>query len=624
MAGSSSDRVCFTRVPINDHDMAFNLYPPPKRFRQHSSRLPLEGRRWIQLEAGMSRRLQSAAARLGDETARPLAITFGSSSPDETLVTVHCRRKGGNPQAYRMQCDGNGLRIEAAGEPGLFYGLATLKQILEQCGDELPYFRIEDEPDFAERGVMLDISRCKVPTLDTLRQLIDRLADLKYNQLQLYTEHTFAFVNHPTVWADASPMTAADIVDLNRWCEDRFIDLVPNQNSVGHFERWLRHPAYHRFAECPDGFTHPLSGTVIDHGSTLKPSRDSLRLLRELYDELLPLFTSGYFNIGGDEPWELGQGWSRKRCQARGTTAVYVEFLTEIQKLVARRDRRMMFWSDIALKDPNSLKRLPRDLVALNWGYEASHPFKKESKIMAGAGLPWYVCPGTSAWNSLTGRTTNMLGNLDKAARNGLEYGARGLLVTDWGDHGHHQYLPISYPGFVMGACHAWNHRASRRLDPADGVDRLFFQANGGTGEILTALGRIPDLVTTDIRNATLFNRLLFWPMKHEPAAAAQTTAAELGHCLDELAALRRGIPAPGGGERDQGPVRAELENAIDMAVHGIHRLQYFRGGAGNPDQLRTALLTIIGRHESLWLARNRPGGLRESIGHLEGGLAGL
>ena len=42
---------------------------------------------------------------------------------------------------------------------------------------------------------MLDISRTKVPTMDTLLTLIDQFSTLKYNQIQLYTEHTFAFSN---------------------------------------------------------------------------------------------------------------------------------------------------------------------------------------------------------------------------------------------------------------------------------------------------------------------------------------------------------------------------------------------------------------------------------------------
>ena len=109
---------------------------------------------------------------------------------------------------------------------------------------------------------MLEVSRTKVPTMDTLLTLIDQFSTLKYNQIQLYTEHTFAFSNHRQVWQDASPYTASDIINIRQYCEDRFIDLVPNLNSFGHFERWLRHPTYHHLAECPDGFIHPLAANI--------------------------------------------------------------------------------------------------------------------------------------------------------------------------------------------------------------------------------------------------------------------------------------------------------------------------------------------------------------------------
>jgi hexosaminidase len=49
--------------------------------------------------------------------------------------------------------------------------------------------------------------------------------------------------------------------------------------------------------------------------------------LRGLYDELLPNFTSGFFNIGGDETWDLGKGQSKKLCGARGKSRVYVDFI---------------------------------------------------------------------------------------------------------------------------------------------------------------------------------------------------------------------------------------------------------------------------------------------------------
>ena len=77
--------------------------------------------------------------------------------------------------------------------------------MLRQAKSSIRCCEIKDVPDFANRGVMLDISRCKVPTLTTLKTLIEQFADLKYNQPQLYTEHTFAFTDHETVWRDAHP-----------------------------------------------------------------------------------------------------------------------------------------------------------------------------------------------------------------------------------------------------------------------------------------------------------------------------------------------------------------------------------------------------------------------------------
>jgi hypothetical protein len=79
------------------------------------------------------------------------------------------------------------------------------------------------------------------------------------------------------------------------------------------------------------------------------------------------------------------------------------------------------------------------------------------------------VCPGTSSWNSIGGRTDNALANLRSAAENGLKHGARGYLTTDWGDNGHWQSLPISELGFALGAAYAWAWEANR-ADVADNV----------------------------------------------------------------------------------------------------------------------------------------------------------
>jgi hypothetical protein len=50
-----------------------------------------------------------------------------------------------------------------------------------------------------------------VPTVETVKLLVDELASLKINQLQLYIEHTFAYAGHEEVWRNSSPYTGTFI-----------------------------------------------------------------------------------------------------------------------------------------------------------------------------------------------------------------------------------------------------------------------------------------------------------------------------------------------------------------------------------------------------------------------------
>ena len=160
-------------------------------------------------------------------------------------ATITLAPEGGIPaQGYRLRIADDGIDLVAGDAAGAFYGVMTLVQMLRQCEGALPAGEIEDSPDFPSRGVMLDISRSKVPTLETLFGLVDLFSGWKINHLELYTEHTFAYENHREVWAQASPMTGEEILWLDAYCRERFVELVPNQNSFGHMHHWLELPRY--------------------------------------------------------------------------------------------------------------------------------------------------------------------------------------------------------------------------------------------------------------------------------------------------------------------------------------------------------------------------------------------
>ncbi|MCX7005977.1 MAG: family 20 glycosylhydrolase [Kiritimatiellaeota bacterium] len=509
------------------------------------------------------------------------------------------------PQGYRLDLAPGSLCLTAPDRAGLHHGLMTLRQLLRQFPAALPACIITDWPDYAVRGIMLDISRDKVPTLATLCTLVDRLAEWKFNHLQLYTEHTFAYRNHREVWEHADPLTPEDVCNLDVFCRERGIELAPNQNSFGHLTRWLKLPRYQPLAESPAGYVTPW-GERRTLPMSLDPTNPAcLDLLRELFDELLPNFSSRLFNVGCDETWDLGQGRSAAACAARGKGRIYLDFLLKIRDEVIRRGHTMQFWGDIILQHPELVGELPRDLIALNWGYEAAHPFEREAATFSAAGLPFWVCPGTSSWNSLAGRTTNMLGNIRAAAEAGLKHGAEGLLITDWGDNGHWQPLPVSYAGFATTAAYAWNASAAIAMPLAMLLNRhAFLDSAGVMGQLALDLGDLHRLTGVEPANASVLFHLLHkndlapWLAKL-PAGVLEKTAQRLEEIITPLAHAQMHCP-------DAKLVSNEFALVAQMLRHGLHRALT---GAESADDLHA----LLAEHRRVWLARNRPGGLDDS-----------
>lgn len=444
--------------------------------------------------------------------------------------------------------------------------------------------------------------------------LIEKMASLKLNQLQLYTEHTFAFKNHAIVWKGASPYTPEDIKRIQKHCKKHYIDLVPNFNSFGHFERWLKHKNYHHLAICPQGFTSPY-GTIMKNGSTLMPDRKTLGFLDELYAEYLPLFSSPYFNAGGDETYELGSGRSEKICQQKGQLVVYQQFLLKLESLIRAHGKKMMFWSDIILKEPSLVHKFPARMTAMIWGYEARHPFARECAIFKSAGLPFYVVPGTSSWNSLIGRLDNCLLNLKSAARNGLKNKADGYLITDWGDGGHHQYAPISDPGLVAGASFSWCYSKNSKLDIEQSLSSTLYRERQDLVPLLLECGRLYKMFNKRFHNSNVFHQLLFHCDKKKVLNGI--TSKELKSCLERVHRLKARAQKRTRSKNTNEPEWGELENALSMVELGLMRAEN-ELSPQKKHPLSKLLQEITLQHQSLWLHRNRPGGLKESLSYFK------
>lgn len=534
------------------------------------------------------------------------------------------------------------VRIAAVDSVGLRQALTTLRQLITQYGHALPSLHIADSPAFATRGVMLDVSRCKVPTTEQLKQTLDLLASLKFNHVQLYTEHTFAYNGHEEVWADASPITPDEVRELDAYAASRGIEFAANQNCFGHLASWLKRPRYQPLAEIEgDGVWKfmqwerrgPFSLCPIEPGSEA--------LVRDLLGQLLPHFRSPLVNIGCDETFDVGWGRSQAEVARRAAerfagnedqarASLFFDFVVKIAAIAHAHNKRPMMWADIALHHPDMLARLPKDMIGLAWGYEPDARFREECGYLSRHDLAAWVCPGTSTWRSITGRTTESRGNMLAAAA--CSDVASGFLICDWGDVGHMQQWPLTMLRLADAAEAAWNGPAAR-FDAAHDQATSLHVFSDSTRAIAGWLNQLGDLdlslrTRCKVRNATAIFNDLFPPIPPKPGHRYLTDAP-----LPEWEAVR----AQFAGLRElRPPVRDklltdELDHTLamtDLAIeHGLScRLTSdgLRPRAEDVAGLRVAASDALSGLERLWTVRNRPGGLKAAGDHLRRVIDGL
>jgi hypothetical protein len=578
-----------------------NLLPYPRSLKLASGTYKLPRRTALHLDAGLPRdtvmlplaaRLQAVAEEAGVELE---LVTGPAQHPQLAIRGVKTESAPAHAEGYRLRIGRSGVLIEYREVGGLRAALATLRQIIRECGSRLPCLIICDHPDFSRRGVMLDISRGKVPKVETLMELTEHLADFKINEFQLYIEHTFAYRNYEPVWRDWGALTGEEILKLDAQCRLLGIDLVPNQNSFGHLRYWLEYPPLKKLAETKEPY-EGFGGLFLRYPSTLAPNHPgTMPFLRELYDELLPNFTSRYFNVGCDETWDLGRGRSKDLCERAGKGPVYFDFVKKIHREVTARGRQMLFWGDIILHYPELIGELPQDVVALNWGYEANHPFDEQAELYVQSKLPFYVCPGTSTWMTLIGRHDNAFANLHNAASAGLKHGAVGYLNTDWGDGGHPQPLAVSYAPYLVGAALSWCGRTfdEKMLVPVLSRD-VFDDPTQKAAQAALAFGFAHRKFDFCEPNVTPFGATIAAPppewrelvcrngLKYYARISEKNIRAALEEIERQRVVLNRSKPADRAGQI----LAAELDFAGRMAAQSCHYMlwqQTLAAGKGAP-----------------------------------------
>ncbi|WP_430492537.1 beta-N-acetylhexosaminidase [Bifidobacterium catenulatum] len=365
--------------------------------------------------------------------------------------------EAGIPGAYTLTIDIDGIAITGCDFEGVRNGVQTLRQLIRQNGAVLPVLQIEDAPAYRIRGYYLDATRGRVPTLAWLKQWANKLCLYKYNQLQLYIEHTFAFDGMSETWRGSSPLTPADILEFDQYCANLGIELVPSVSTFGHQYVAMRTQELCELGEFPEDADRPFSFIERMRHHTLNVADDrAFAFSTQLVDSYLQLFRTKRFNICADETFDLGKGQSKQEAQRVGVATLYATYVGKLCEHLSQQGHEPMFWGDIAIEMPEILETLPNNVTLLNWQYDPEATDEK-IQLVAKAGAKQIVCPAVWGWNALLPRVDDAWNNIARIARYGIDCGAEGMLVTDWGDFGHVNDPRMAVPGMIFGAQYAWN-----------------------------------------------------------------------------------------------------------------------------------------------------------------------
>lgn len=375
---------------------------------------------------------------------------------------------------YRIVFD-DIIKVEAKGVKGAFYAIQTLRQIAKN--GYVDASEICDAPDLEVRGYYFDITRGRIPTLETLKNLVDNLAYYKVNMLQLYVEHVFPFKEYDGIYQRTGYITPDELKEIDAYCKENFIDFVPSLSCFGHLYELLESEKYKHLCELTDDEhkTHFWQRRMAHH--TIDVSNpESIELIKSLIDQFMPCFTSKYFNICCDETFDLGKG----KNQGKDPAVLYTDFVKQIVEYVRSKGKTPMMWGDVI----EHIEPLGDDIIFLNWGYS---PNEKPDRIynLKNANKTQIVCPGINGWTSLCERVKDSVPNITKMASYAYEANAKGLMNTNWGDYGHIAPIEACMYGTIFGCAKAWNATYEYPLFD-ESIDLLYYGYQGAAKMLKT------------------------------------------------------------------------------------------------------------------------------------------
>jgi hexosaminidase len=366
------------------------LIPLPREMTVQEGLFHLDKKPVIAIESDATQATANIlAARLYAGTGYTVNLVFpAATTPGVRVQGITLSTRGADPalgpEGYELTVTPQTVVISAHAEAGLFYGIQTLLQLfppdimasqpLRNESWTIPCIHIRDQPRFAWRGLMLDVSR-HFYTKAEVEQILDAMAFYKLNtfhfhlvddpgwriEIKKYPRLTAvdAWRNGIDYGLDPKSSTAyradgkyggfytqKDIRELVRYAAERHITIVPEIEMPGHSAGALS--AYPEYS-CTGG-PFSLDG---DDAIFCPGNEQTFTFLENILTEVMDLFPGPFIHVGGDEVstkyWE-----NCPKCQARMKTEglknerqLESYLIQRIEKFINAHGKRLIGWSEI-------------------------------------------------------------------------------------------------------------------------------------------------------------------------------------------------------------------------------------------------------------------------------------
>jgi hexosaminidase len=374
--------LCLTLIPfvMADTQARLDVAPMPASVQLGAGSLVVDPSFSVGIEGYKEPRLDRAVQRflgnLSRQTAMPLNMRLADPAQAALVIRADHPSKPvqevDEDESYTLDVTASRARLTAPNPLGILHGLETLLQLIETTPDgfRVPAVRIQDQPRFRWRGLLIDVCRHFIP-LDVLKRNLDGMAAIKMNVLHLHLSEnqgfrveSEAFPKLHEMGSDGFYYTQAEIRDLVEYARERGIRVVPEFDMPGHTTSWF--VGYPEIASAPGPYTLDRKWGVFD--PAMDPTREqTYRFLDEFIREMAELFPDRYFHTGGDEV--NGKQWDAnpkiqefKRLHHLNSNHDLQQYFNErIQKIVAKHHKIMIGWDEILSPD------LPKDIVIQSW-----------------------------------------------------------------------------------------------------------------------------------------------------------------------------------------------------------------------------------------------------------------